>query len=123
MPAMVPISVPLKIARASDDLNQEAGLAACFSRMRSRRVLVLRLGVWGLGVDAKFVRSVRKSPRPKIVAKRRTVVAFGLALRLHVSKVSTVSGSGRVLVVERRTVIAFGLALGRRVSKVSTVSG
>ena len=89
-----PVSVPLKIARASDDLNQEAGLAACFSRMRSRRVLVLRLGVWGLGVDAKFVRSVRKSPRPKIVAKRRTVIAFGLALGRRVSKVSTVSGSG-----------------------------
>ena len=44
--------------------------------MRSRGVLVLRLGVWGLGVDAKSVRSVRKrSPcvrkrlRPKIVPR------------------------------------------------------
>ena len=87
-----------------------------FSRMRSRRVLVLRLGVRRLGVDAKSVRSVRKRPqasasvrkrpqasasvrkrpqasasvrkrsqafavrpRPKIVPKRRTVVAFALA--------------------------------------------
>ena len=60
----------------------------------------------GLGVDAKFVRSVRvrkrpqastsvrKRPRPKIVAKRRTVVTVGLALRSRVSKVSTVSGIG-----------------------------
>ena len=31
-----------------------------FARLRSRRVLVLRLEVSGLGVDAKSVRSVRK---------------------------------------------------------------
>ena len=69
--------------------------------MRNRRVLVLRLGVWGSGVDGKSVRSVRKRspcvrqrPQPKIVAKRRTVVAFGLALGLRVSKLSTFSGIG-----------------------------
>ena len=90
--------------------------------MRSRRVLVLRFGVWGLGVDAESVQSVRKRsacvrkrpqcvrkrprkrppcvrkrPRPKVVAKRRTVVAFGFALGLRVSKVSTVSGIGEVV--------------------------
>ena len=100
--------------------------------MRSRRVLVLRLGVWGLGLEPKSAsvrkrkhsqafasvrkrsqafasvrkrsqafasvrkRSpcVRKRPRPKIVAKRRTVVAFGLAWYVRVSEVSTVSGIG-----------------------------
>ena len=48
-------------------------------------------GVWGLGVDAKSVRNVRKRspcfrkrPRPKIVAKRKTIVTFGLALGLRV---------------------------------------
>ena len=51
------------------------GLQRCvesFSRMRSRRVLVLRLVVWGLGVDAKSVRSVRK--RPRCVRKRSRCV-------------------------------------------------
>ena len=82
--------------------------------MRSRRVLALRLGVWGWGIDAKSVRSVRKRPqaftsvrkrlqaftkvgkrpRPKIIAKCRTVVTFGLVLRLRVSTVSTVSRIG-----------------------------
>ena len=64
-------------------------LGSQFSRMRSRKVLVLRLRVWGLGVDAKSVRSIRKRTQafavcsqasaPKIVAKRRIVVSFGLA--------------------------------------------
>ena len=51
------------------------GLQRCvesFSRMRSRRVLVLRLVVWGLGVDPKSVRSVRK--RPRCVRKRSRCV-------------------------------------------------
>ena len=103
--------------------------------MRSRRVLVLRLGDWGLGVDAKSVRSVRKvspcvrrvsasTPKiRKIVAKRRTVVAFGLALGLRVSKVSTVTGIGGVVVAKRRTVVTLGLVFGIRASKVSTVTG
>ena len=47
--------------------------------------------------------SLRKRPRPKIIAKRRTVVAFGLALRLRDSKVSTISGIGGVVVAKRRT--------------------
>ena len=99
----------------------------------SRRVLVLRLGVWGLGVYAKSVRSVRKHSqasasvrkraRPKIAAKRRTVVTFGLGLGFRVSKVSRVTGIGGVLVAKRRIVLTFGLVLGLRVSKVSTVTG
>ena len=48
--------------------------------------------LWRLGVDTKSVRSVRKRPRPKIVAQRRIVVAFGLALRPRILNVSTVSG-------------------------------
>ena len=43
------------------------------------------------------------------VAKRRTVVAFGLLCDPRVSKVSTVTGGG-VLIVKLRTVVAFGLA-------------
>ena len=88
---------------------------------------------WGLRVDAKSVRSVRKHPqasasvrkrpRAKIVAKRRTVVAFGLALRLRVSKVSTVTGIAGVVVAKCRSVVTFGLAFGPRISKVSTVTG
>ena len=130
--------------------------------MRSRRVLKLRLGVWEWGIDARSVRSVRKRPqaftsvrerpRPKIIAKCRTV--FGLALHLRVSSVSTVSriagGPGRetqncrhcwtcvassrlksvstvsriggVLVVKRRTVVTVGLVLRLRVSKASQPS-
>ena len=83
-----------------------------------------------MGLDAKSVRSVRKRspcvrncPRPKIVAKRKTVVTFGLSLGLHVSRVSTVTGTAGVLVAKRRNVVAFRLALGPRVSKVSTVTG
>ena len=58
-----------------------------------------------------------------VVAKRRTVVTFGLASGLRVSKVSTVTGIGGVVVAKRRTVVTFGLASGLRVSKVSTVTG
>ena len=58
-----------------------------------------------------------------VVAKRRNVVASGLALGLRVSKVSTVTAIKGVLVAKRKTVVTFGLALGLRVSKVSTVSG
>ena len=87
-----------------------------FSRMLRRRVPVLRLGSKGPGGDARLLRlwtqasaivrnrshlsaSVRnRSQRvghargTKIVAKRRTVVTFGLVLRLRVSNVSTVTG-------------------------------
>ena len=94
--------------------------------MRSRRVLVLRLGFWGLGLDATSVRSdrkrsprVRKRPRLKIAAKPRLVVTFGLALGLRVSKVSTVTTDPGVVFAKRRIVVTFGLALGLRVSKVT----
>ena len=66
---------------------------------------------------------VRKRPRPKIVAKRRIVVTFGLAFGPRVSKVSTVTGTGGVVVAKCRIVVTFGLAFGLRVSKVSTVTG
>ena len=49
-----------------------------------------------------------------VVAKRRTVVTFGLVLRLRVSKVSTVTGIGGAVVAKRRTVVTFGLAAGER---------
>ena len=103
--------------------------------MRRGRVLVLRLGVWGLEVDAKSVRSARKRPqafasvrkRPPCVHKRprrethdfrlfwtrvassrhksvnslrdragpgRETAIFGLAWRLCISRVSTVTGIG-----------------------------
>ena len=79
--------------------------------MRSRRVPVLRLGSRGPGGDARSLRlcspSVRKRPQalgPKVstvtgiggvvVAKRRTVVTFGLVSGLCVSKVPTVTGIG-----------------------------
>ena len=78
-----------------------------------------------------------------MVAKRRTVITLGLALRLRVSKVSTISGIaggrgrgtqdcrhvwtccvGAVVVAKCRTVVVtFGPALRLRVSKVSTITG
>ena len=56
----------------------------------------LRLGVWGLGVDAKSVRSVRKRPQASTaenVAKRRTVVTVGLALVFASQKCQPSQGS------------------------------
>ena len=115
-----------------------------------RRVLVLRLGVWGLGVDAKSVRSIasvrKRSPcvrgvfasvRTKIVAnaelsslldsrwvfafqKCQHVVTFGLAFRLRVSTVSTVTGIEAVLVAQCRTVATFGLAFRLRLKRVNS---
>ena len=66
------------------------------------------------------------SEKSKLLAlgsTNRTVVTFGLVSGLRVSKVSTVTGIGGVLVAKRRTVVTFGLASGLRVSKVSTVTG
>ena len=48
---------------------------------------------------------------------------LGFVLRLRVSKVSTVTRIGGVVVAKRRTVVTFGLVLRLRVSKVSTVTG
>ena len=71
----------------------------------------------------------------------RTVVTFGLVSGLRVSKVSTVTGiggvvvakpgtvvtfglrDGGVVVAKRRTVVTFGLVSRLRASKVSTVTG
>ena len=44
-----------------------------------------------------------------VVAKRRTVVTFGLVSGGRVSKVSTVTGIGGVVVAKRRAVVTFGL--------------
>ena len=55
----------------------------------------------------------------KIVAKYRTVVTFTFRL----TKVSTVTGIGEVVVAKPRTVVTFGLVSSLRVSKVSTVTG
>ena len=51
------------------------------------------------------------------VAKRRTVVAFGLLCFPRVSEVFTVTGIGGVLVAKLRTVVAFGLACCPRISE------
>ena len=136
--------------------------------MRSRRVPVLKLGSRGPGRDARPLRlcsqSVRKrsqsvrggSDMPErrtrrkssrnaelsslftfritkvstvtgiggvVVAKRRTVVTFGLVSGVRVSKVSTVTGIGGVVVAKPRTVVTFGLVSSLRISKVSTVTG
>ena len=58
-----------------------------------------------------------------MVAKRRTVVAFGLVSFLRVSKMPTVTGIAGVVVAKRKTVVTFGFVLRLRVSKVSTVTG
>ena len=47
-------------------------------------------------------------------SKRRTVVTFGLVSSLRISKASTVTGIGGVVVAKRRTVVTFGLASGER---------
>ena len=49
-----------------------------------------------------------------VVAKRRTVITFGLVSGLRVSKVSTVTGIAGGVVAKRRTVVTFGLASGER---------
>ena len=51
------------------------------------------------------------------VAKRRTVVAFGLLCCPRVSTVSTVTTIGGVLVATLRTVVAFSLACCPRLSE------
>ena len=49
-----------------------------------------------------------------VVAKRRTVHAFGLVFCRRVSIVATVTGTRGVLLAKRRTVLAFGLVSCRR---------
>ena len=64
-----------------------------------------------------------RDPWGVVVAKRKTVVTFGLVSGLRVSKVSTATRIGGVVVAKRRTVVTFGLVSGLRVSKVSTATG
>ena len=58
-----------------------------------------------------------------MVAKPRIVVTVGLDFTFRITKVSTVTRIGGVVVAKPRTVVTFGLVSGRRVSKVSTVTG
>ena len=119
--------------------------------MRSRRVLVLRLGVWGLGIDAKSLRSVRKLSQASSSVRRVFTVSSLLDSRCvlfsrlkSVNSHSDLGGRGRetqncrrfwtrfgssrltsvnslgdrgVVVAQRRAVVTFGLALRFRVSK------
>ena len=62
----------------------------------------------------KSINSTVTGIRGVVVAKRRTVVTFGLVLRLRVSKVSTVTGIGGFVFAKGRTVVTFGLAAGER---------
>ena len=88
------------------------------AQQKGSRFEVGGLGGWELTRSpTESVHGVRKRPRPNIVAKRNTVVAFGLVLRFRkrLKKVSTVSGTGgRVVVAKRRPVVTFVLALGPR---------
>ena len=127
-----------------------------FSRMRSRRVPVSRLGSRGPGGDARSLRCVRiesaivrnRSRRVRHAGREtqncrhfwiRRVFAsqkcqqsqgsggrgretqncrhfFGLVSGRRVSKVSTVTGIGGVVVAKPRIVVTLGLFLGRHVS-------
>ena len=110
-----------------------------FSRMRSRRVAVLRLGSRGPGGDVRSLRLCPPSVRKRLqasasvgecrassgIANRRETQNCRHFLRFSVPKVSTVTGIGRGVVAKRRcrrTVVTFGLVSGLRVSKVSTVT-
>ena len=111
-----------------------------FSRMRSRRVPVLRLGSRGPGGDARSLRlcsqSVRKRSQSsasvrnrsrrvahageaKIVAKRRTVVTFYVLHYKNVNSHRDRGGRGR----ETQAVVTFGHVSALRVSKALTVTG
>ena len=98
-------------------------------------------GSGGQGVDAKSGRSckafakllqiVRKAfaKVSQIVRKAFASVGFrcwdenAAFWTRNVSRVSTVTGIGGVVVAKGRTVVAFGLACCPRVSRVSTVTG
>ena len=51
---------------------------------------------------------VEHAREPKMVAKRRTVVSFGLVFGLRVSKVSTITGIWGGMVAKRGTVVILG---------------
>ena len=126
---------PWQIANSTcvrGDESLEAGclLACAFSRMRSRRVPVLKLGSRCPGGDQKSLRlcssSVRECRRvSRIVGSRKSSQNTELSslFTFSVPKVSTVTGIGGVLGAKGRTVVTFGLVSSLRVSKVSTVTG
>ena len=145
--------------------------------MRSRRVPVLKLGSRGPGGDARSLRLCPQSVRNRsqssasvrnrsqasaivrggshmperrksslnaelsslftfcitkvstvtgiggVVVAKRRTVTFEIASLRRVSKVSTVTGIGGVVVAKPRTLVTFGRVLRLRVSKVSTVTG
>ena len=91
-------------------------------------------------MSAKRPQSVRKHPQS--VSKRPQSVRGGSDMpeslqspkssrnaelsslfTCRITKVSTVTGIGGVVVAKLRTFVTFGLVSGRRVSKVSTVTG
>ena len=121
------------------DLPLLVGFHEClsFSRLRSRRVPVFKLGSRGPGGDARSLRCVRKAfasvrnrsqrvghaeetKETKIVAKRRTCRHF---LRFVLQKYQQSQGSGgswsRSPELNPRTVVTFGRVSGLRVSTVS----
>ena len=116
--------------------------------MLRRRVPVLRLGSRGPGGDARSLRLrtqasaivrnlwtqasaiVRKRPRsvghasdmPERRKSSRNAELSSL-FTFRITKVSTITGIGGVVVVKRRTVVTFGLVSSLRVSRVSTLTG
>ena len=128
-------------------LKSQASLQRPFSRMRSRRVPVLKLGSRGPGGDARSLRlcpqSVRNRSQSFAIIRNRPQASAIVRGGSHmperrkssrnaelsslftfcITKVSTVTGIGGVVVAKRRTVVTFGLVSLRRVSKVSTVTG
>ena len=114
--------------------------------MRSRRVPVLKLGSRGPGGDARSLRCVRKrsqsvrkasTKRPQAFAsvrggsdmperrkKRKSSrnVELSSLFTFRLTKVSTVTRIGGVVVAKRRTFVTFGLVSRLRDSKVSIVT-
>ena len=110
-----------------------------YSRMRSRRVPVLKLGSRGPGGDARSLRcaakrsqsvrkvfaSVRKRSRRDMPERRKSSrnVELSSLFTFRLTKVSTVTGIRGVVVAKPRTVVIFELVSGLHVLKVSTVTG
>ena len=101
-----------------------------FSRMRSRRVPVLKLGSRGPGGDTRSLRlcsqasaSVRGVSDLCRTRKSSRNTELSSLFTFRITKVSTITGIGGVVVAKPRTVVNFGLVSRLRVSKVSTITG
>ena len=107
--------------------------------MRSRRVPVLRLGSRGPGGDARLLRlwtqafaivrnrsqasaSVRGASDLPERRKSSGIAELSSLFTFRVSKVSTITGIGGVVLAKARTVVTFRLVSGLRVSKLSVNS-